>query len=249
MRYFRRRDHSPRSFVAHRARGVVGSFASTQLSVRRAPPASRTARGSSDNPSGIPPPRTRLAAMRGCGDNQHDVVARRSCGRSDGSTVTPSSGQRRSRFLDMARDLLLGHAGIMFERHARRPARRPRSSRQMPVKVTTAPISVRPRVSAAASAAASKARAACGRSSRASCLRRHRRKERDLARAGDLLRPACTCLRSMRGADRPSDFRRHRRIPRRARPARRSDRRRFDTSRGSSTSSSVLPMRSRTQAK
>src|SRR6185369_15283063 len=55
------------------------------------------------------------------------------------------------------------------------------SARQMPVKVATAPISVRPRVSAAISAPMSKS----SRCSRINSASGHRRKECDLARARD----------------------------------------------------------------
>src|SRR4051812_41128570 len=55
------------------------------------------------------------------------------------------------------------------------------SARQMPVKVATAPMSVQPCVSAAISALMSKS-SRCNRTNSAS---RHRREERDLARARD----------------------------------------------------------------
>src|SRR5436190_13420571 len=70
------------------------------------------------------------------------------------------------------------------------------SSRQMPVKVATAPMSVRPCVSRATSAPMSKS----SRCRRTTLSSRHRRKERDLARACDL-RVGLHVIAVDRGAD------------------------------------------------
>src|SRR5436305_13381279 len=71
------------------------------------------------------------------------------------------------------------------------------SARQMPVKVATAPMSVRPCVSAAISAAMSKS----SRCSRTNSASGHRREERNLARARD-----CRVGLHMRAVDCSADY-------------------------------------------
>src|ERR1700730_1596405 len=126
------------------------------------------------------------------------------------------------------------------------PASEPR---QIPVKVTTAPMSVRPRVSNAASAAASKS-ALCNRMVAGIELSsRHWRKERDFLGARD--RRTGLDMGVIYGcADHLGVFKRKRiflAAPRQASQAIRSAT--VVTPAGGSTTSSPLPRRSRTQAK
>jgi len=86
----------------------------------------------------------RLPVLR-CRQHQHDIFA----GGDAADAMNhgePVNGQRTSRSR-MSRNFSLGHSGIMFECQ-RRDAVSASLPRQMPLKLTTAPISVRPCVSA-----------------------------------------------------------------------------------------------------
>ena len=135
----------------------------------------------------------RLPVRRGR-QHQHDVFAWRDAA---DAMDHGEPGQRpaRHRGLGMARDLGLRHSGIMFERQRRDRARRPRCRGRCRRNVTTAPISVRPSVSAAISRPMSKS-ASWMRMVTAAAMNGsaagHRRKERDLAGAGDRRHPDLT---------------------------------------------------------
>ncbi len=178
-------------------------------------------------------------AMRRRGRDQHDIVARN---QPPIAVDHRDAEQRpaRARFLDMALDLGLRHAGIVFQRHrhdavvaADAGEGRDRADVGAPVRQPR-DLGADVEILALDADGQLSLRSSAGRT-------------RSRARPRSPCRASHGCGRSRRGSHSRSRTRRH--IPRRARTATRRDPPTVRTLAGGSISSSGLPMRSRTQAK